>query len=157
MWSRLPTCKNGSAPTMRCGALTSTFRRVAGLVSAVLPGPANPPHPLRRRAWKPINQGRCASATINWGKSRAEDTAARLQTGMVFQNFNLFPAFGVRSTIARWHCDGCAKVSRGGAEHSAPLPQARPCAELAGRFPRQLSGGQQQRSDPPAHFAWSQN
>lgn len=79
------------------------------------------------------------------GQSRAEDTAARLQTGMVFQNFNLFPHLSA--------LDNCTLALRRVRKKSAG--EARDIAlhflervhiaELAGRFPRQLSGGQQQR------------
>ncbi len=70
---------------------------------------------------------------------------ARLQTGMVFQQFNLFPHLSVLDnlTLAPIHVRG---LGRGEAEAEAmALLERVHIPEQAAKFPHQLSGGQQQR------------
>jgi general L-amino acid transport system ATP-binding protein len=69
----------------------------------------------------------------------------RKETGMVFQQFNLFPHLTVMQNITlapMW----VKKKSREEAEVKAiELLEQMNCPEQAGKFPGQLSGGQQQR------------
>ncbi|MCV9937319.1 amino acid ABC transporter ATP-binding protein [Boseaceae bacterium BT-24-1] len=86
---------------------------------------------------------RLAGTTL--GVNARETAAARRQTGMVFQSFNLFPHLTVLSncTLALQRVAG---RSRAEAEHIAMshLEKVR-IPEKAKSYPGQLSGGQQQR------------
>jgi general L-amino acid transport system ATP-binding protein len=86
---------------------------------------------------------RLAGTTL--GVNARETAAARRQTGMVFQSFNLFPHLTVLSncTLALQRVAG---RSRGEAEDiaMAHLEKVR-IPEKAKSYPGQLSGGQQQR------------
>jgi general L-amino acid transport system ATP-binding protein len=71
--------------------------------------------------------------------------AIRMETGMVFQQFNLFPHLTVMQNITlapiqvrKWHKDKAEDVAR-------QLLNRVGIPEQAGKYPGQLSGGQQQR------------
>ncbi|AOO85139.1 amino acid ABC transporter ATP-binding protein [Bosea vaviloviae] len=86
---------------------------------------------------------RLAGTTL--GVNARETAAARRQTGMVFQSFNLFPHLTVLSncTLALRRVAG---RSRGEAEDIAMAHLAKVrIPEKAMSYPGQLSGGQQQR------------
>jgi general L-amino acid transport system ATP-binding protein len=90
--------------------------------------------------------GRIAIGGIDVSADGREAEAARRRTGMVFQQFNLFPHLSVleNCTLAPvW----VRKVPRAEAEAQAmALLERVRIAEHARKYPSQLSGGQQQRA-----------
>ena len=90
--------------------------------------------------------GRIAIGGIDVSGDGREAEAARRRTGMVFQQFNLFPHLSVleNCTLAPvW----VRKVPRAEAEAQAmALLERVRIAEHARKYPSQLSGGQQQRA-----------
>lgn len=79
------------------------------------------------------------------GKDRRETAAARSQTGMVFQNFNLFPHLSVLGnctlSLRRVH----NKSKREAEDIAMHFLERVRIPEQAQKYPCQLSGGQQQR------------
>jgi general L-amino acid transport system ATP-binding protein len=90
--------------------------------------------------------GRVAIGGVDVSAEGREAEAARRRTGMVFQQFNLFPHLSVleNCTLAPiW----VRKLPRAVAEAQAmALLERVRIAEHARKFPSQLSGGQQQRA-----------
>jgi len=90
--------------------------------------------------------GRIAIGGVDVSGDGREAEAARRRTGMVFQQFNLFPHLSVleNCTLAPiW----VRKAARAEAEAQAmALLERVRIAEHARKFPSQLSGGQQQRA-----------
>jgi general L-amino acid transport system ATP-binding protein len=90
--------------------------------------------------------GRVAIGGVDVSGEGREAEAARRRTGMVFQQFNLFPHLSVleNCTLAPvW----VRKAPRAEAEAQAmALLERVKIAEHARKFPSQLSGGQQQRA-----------
>jgi general L-amino acid transport system ATP-binding protein len=90
--------------------------------------------------------GRVAIDGVDVSGDGREAEAARRRTGMVFQQFNLFPHLSVleNCTLAPvW----VRKVARAEAEAQAmALLERVRIAEHARKYPSQLSGGQQQRA-----------
>jgi general L-amino acid transport system ATP-binding protein len=90
--------------------------------------------------------GRVAIGGVDVSGDGREAEAARRRTGMVFQQFNLFPHLSVleNCTLAPvW----VRKVPRAEAEAQAmALLERVQIAEHARKYPSQLSGGQQQRA-----------
>ncbi|MEO3388996.1 amino acid ABC transporter ATP-binding protein [Mesorhizobium sp. CAU 1741] len=86
---------------------------------------------------------RLAGTTL--GLSGKETAAARRQTGMVFQSFNLFPHLTVlgNCTLALRRVAGKSRVEAESIA-MAHLEKVK-IPEKAGSYPSQLSGGQQQR------------
>ncbi|WP_313349249.1 amino acid ABC transporter ATP-binding protein [Paracoccus sp. (in: a-proteobacteria)] len=83
---------------------------------------------------------------IQLDRSAESIAQVRSVTGMVFQNFNLFPHMTIleNCTIAPRHT---LKLSRAAAEERAMELLAKVCiGDQAGKYPAQLSGGQQQRA-----------
>jgi general L-amino acid transport system ATP-binding protein len=93
-----------------------------------------------------FEEGRVAIGGVDVSGEGREAEAARRRTGMVFQQFNLFPHLSVleNCTLAPiW----VRKASRAEAEAQAmALLERVRIAEHARKFPSQLSGGQQQRA-----------
>ncbi|MBD0417140.1 amino acid ABC transporter ATP-binding protein [Oryzicola mucosus] len=90
-------------------------------------------------------QGTVMLGATRLGENARETTLARRQTGMVFQNFNLFPHLTVLSncTLALRRVLGMVRhEAEGLARHH--LDKVR-IPEQANKYPAQLSGGQQQR------------
>ena len=90
-------------------------------------------------------KGTVTLGAVELGANAQETALARRQTGMVFQNFNLFPHLTVLSncTLALRRV---LRMPRNEAESLARhfLEKVR-IPEQAGKYPAQLSGGQQQR------------
>ena len=88
---------------------------------------------------------RQSSGTIRIGGSPVDDIPAwRRDTGMVFQNYAIFPHLDVRRNVAY----GLASRGVRGAEAAARVDETLAMVDLEGlqqRMPSQLSGGQQQR------------
>jgi general L-amino acid transport system ATP-binding protein len=93
-----------------------------------------------------FEEGRIAIGGVDVSDDGREAEAARRRTGMVFQQFNLFPHLSVleNCTLAPiW----VRKTPRAQAEAQAmALLERVQIAEHARKFPSQLSGGQQQRA-----------
>ena len=93
-----------------------------------------------------FEEGRIAIGGVDVSGDGREAEAARRRTGMVFQQFNLFPHLSVleNCTLAPiW----VRKVARAEAEAQAmALLERVRIAEHARKYPSQLSGGQQQRA-----------
>jgi general L-amino acid transport system ATP-binding protein len=93
-----------------------------------------------------FEEGRIAIGGVDVSGDGREAEAARRRTGMVFQQFNLFPHLSVleNCTLAPiW----VRKTPRAEAEAQAmALLERVRIAEHARKFPSQLSGGQQQRA-----------
>ena len=93
-----------------------------------------------------FEEGRIAIGGIDVSGDGREAEAARRRTGMVFQQFNLFPHLSVleNCTLAPiW----VRKTPRAEAEAQAmALLERVRIAEHARKYPSQLSGGQQQRA-----------
>lgn len=82
---------------------------------------------------------------VRFGQKSIVSTPAHLrQTGMVFQNYALFPHLSVFDNVA--YGLNARKVSKGEIKTRVEeMLQAVELSGLADRYPRQLSGGQQQR------------
>ena len=101
-----------------------------------------------------INAGRIAvdgivlqdETTIKRGKmDRATLRSVRLELGMVFQRFNLFPTLTALENVMQgpYRVRGLPKAEA--ADRAQALLQRMNLAEKANSYPHQLSGGQQQR------------
>ena len=88
---------------------------------------------------------RQSRGTIRIGGTLVDDIAAwRRDTGMVFQNYAIFPHLDVRGNVAY----GLASRDIRGADAAARVAETLAMVDLEGleqRMPAQLSGGQQQR------------
>ncbi len=90
-------------------------------------------------------QGTIRLGGTKLGENAAQTALARRQTGMVFQNFNLFPHLTVLSncTLALRRVARMARTEAEALAHHH-LEKVR-IPEQAHKYPAQLSGGQQQR------------
>ncbi|WP_057769258.1 amino acid ABC transporter ATP-binding protein [Lactobacillus selangorensis] len=77
--------------------------------------------------------------------SSAQKIAMRKKTGMVFQNWNLFPNLTVRGNIMEGPTVVLKQSKTEAAAHADELLKSVDLLETADRYPNQLSGGQQQR------------
>ena len=82
---------------------------------------------------------------VRRGKKESEIARHRAMTGMVFQQFNLFPHMSAVSNVML----GLVKAKKWDATRRAPSPKngwtGSACASAPSHYPGQLSGGQQQR------------
>ena len=94
---------------------------------------------------EPYQAGRVAVNGIELGNDSKAIEAVRLEVGMVFQSFNLFPHLTALENLTLapiW----VRRMPRRAAEaHALQLLERVRIAEQAHKYPAQLSGGQQQR------------
>ncbi|MDH4094360.1 MAG: amino acid ABC transporter ATP-binding protein [Betaproteobacteria bacterium] len=94
---------------------------------------------------EPYQAGRVAVDGIELGNDSKAIEAVRLEVGMVFQSFNLFPHLTALENLTLAPIWVRRMPKRAAEAHALQLLERVRIAEQAQKYPAQLSGGQQQR------------
>jgi general L-amino acid transport system ATP-binding protein len=94
---------------------------------------------------EPYQAGRVAVDGIGLGNDPKAIEAVRLEVGMVFQSFNLFPHLTALENLTLAPIWVRRMPKRAAEAHALQLLERVRIAEQAHKYPAQLSGGQQQR------------